>query len=122
MPRSTDLKANGWTKKAGKWINPFTKRGYTLEGAANKLAKENGFRSYKEYEKLAKTQNFKRFKGFAAKIKRPTTLGSKFVKLLKQADKKKYKAGSDELDKLLKYTNKRNTRSRWLAGETPKKR
>lgn len=122
MARSHELKANGWTKKGGKWINPLTKRGYSLEGAANKLAKENGFRGYKDFEKLAKTKNYKRFKAFADKVKRPTTLGSKFVKLLKQAHKKKYKAGSDELDKLLKYTNKRNSRSRWLAGETPKKR
>lgn len=122
MARSHELKANGWTKKGGLWINPLTRRGFTLEGAANKLARDSGFKNYKYYEKLAKTKGFQRFKQFADRARRPTHLGSKFVQLLKAADKKKYKPGSDELDKLLKYTNKRNTRSRWLAGETPKKR
>ena len=122
MARTDELKANGWYKKAGLWINPLTKHGFSLEGAANKLARDNGFKDYKHFEKFSKTQNALRFKRFASKVHRPTALGSKFVKLLKDADKKKFKPGSEELDRLLKYVNKRNNRSRWVAGETPKKR
>ena len=123
MRRDTELKLAGWKKrKDGKWINPLTRRPYTSDRAINKLAKEAGYKSWKDAQKTQKTQNYKRFESFAKAGKKPTNLNSKFQKLFKAADKKKFKARSDELDKLLKYSSKRNTRSRWLAGETPKKR
>lgn len=123
MRRDTELKLAGWKKrKDGKWINPLTRRPYTSERAINKLAKEVGYKNWKVAQATTKTQNYKRFEGFAKDANLPTNLSSKFQKLWLQAAKKKFKPASDELHKLLKYTNKRTNRTRWFAGETPKKR
>lgn len=123
LRKSQILKDNGWLKrKDGYWINPITRKSSREDLALNKIAKESGYKNYEDYKKVRRTQNYKRFEKYAKSVGRDTTLGKKFSKEFAKAQKKKFKRGSKELESLLKYTAKRNVRSRWQAGETPKKR
>ena len=123
LNKSKILKANGWTKrKDGKWVNPVTRKASREDLALNKIAKESGYKNYEDYKQVRRTKNYKRFSKFAQNMNRDITLGKSFSKQFGQANKKKFKKGSKELEALLKYTGKRNVRSRWQAGETPKKR
>ena len=123
LNKSKILKANGWTKrKDGKWINPINRKASREDLALNKIAKESGYKNYDDYKAVRRTKNYKRFSEFSQAMKRDVTLGKKFSKAFGNANKKKFKKGSKELAELLKYTGKRNVRTRWPAGETPKKR
>lgn len=123
MRKDTELKAAGWTKRAdGKWVNPLTRYPYTSDRAINRVAKEAGYKSYKEAQKVHRTENYKRFEKFAKNARVKTGLKTKFDTLFLKAYKKKFKPRTEELDKILKHVHKRNNRSPWPPGETPKKR
>ena len=123
LNKNSILKANGWTKrKDGKWINPINRKASREDLALNKIAKESGYKNYEDYKQVRQTKNYKRFSQFAQNMNRDVTLGKPFSKKFVKAYNKKFKVASEELETLLKYTGKRNVRSRWQAGETPKKR
>ena len=123
LNKNSILKANGWTKrKDGKWVNPVTRKASREDLALNKIAKESGYKNYEDYKQVRQTKNYKRFSQFAQNMNRDVTLGKPFSKKFVKAYNKKFKVASEELETLLKYTGKRNVRSRWQAGETPKKR
>lgn len=96
------------------------KRLYTEQQVLDKLAKLSGFQSYKQYRSIERTKKYKVFKRYSENVLRKTHLGSRFAKTYAKAYKKNFKRRSKELDDLLRYVSKRNIKTPWEAGETPK--
>lgn len=124
------LKSQGFVKSGDKYINPLTNRKLSKQSALNKAANVLGWKSYdrfrEAYTKPAKGQTitaYERFAHYARSKGLATGLGTKFDLLFKAAynTNPSFKPRSKELNDLLTYVGKRNKRTKYAAGESPRK-
>lgn len=114
------LRRNGWRTAKGVWVNPASGRVFTKERALNKLARDDGFKSYQEFQKVSKLKVYRKFAAFAKEYEgKEQTLGSMFVKAYRKAASKNFKRGSKQLEDLLVESGKRVGNEAWPPGETP---
>lgn len=72
---------HGFVKRPdGKWVNPATGKGMRSDLAKNKVAKLEGFDSYKELQNVSRTKRYKKFAEWFEKAQgtKPGTEYNKF--------------------------------------------
>lgn len=107
IQESEVFRKSGIEKRGTKYVNKSTGRSFKDKDAArNYAAKQAGFKSYKDYLALRKTQTYKQFEKRAREKGKPVDLASPFAKAFREwqkqkPGKKKYQKKSEEMRNLL---------------------